>query len=55
MDDEKLEPMFPPKDPLYPEGVGDPLFHNGIMDPLGSWTGTPANPYEVPTQDADDL
>ena len=24
-------------------------------DPQGSWTGTPADPYEVPVQDADDL
>ncbi len=24
-------------------------------DPLGSWTGTPADRYEKPTQDADDL
>ncbi len=24
-------------------------------DPLGSWTGIPANPYEEPVQDADDL
>ena len=24
-------------------------------DPLGSWTGTPADENEVPTQDADDL
>jgi hypothetical protein len=24
-------------------------------DPLGSWTGKPANPKEVPVQDADDL
>lgn len=24
-------------------------------DPLGSWTGVPADPYEVPEQDADDL
>lgn len=24
-------------------------------DPLGSWTGTPADPGEKPTQDADDL
>lgn len=24
-------------------------------DPLGSWTGTPNDPYEMPTQDADDL
>lgn len=25
------------------------------MDPLGSWTGVPANPEELPVQDADDL
>lgn len=24
-------------------------------DPLGSWTGVPADEYEVPVQDADDL
>ncbi len=24
-------------------------------DPLGSWTGTPADPDDKPTQDADDL
>lgn len=24
-------------------------------DPLGSYTGVPDNPYEVPVQDADDL
>lgn len=24
-------------------------------DPQGSWTGRPADPYEVPVQDADDL
>ena len=24
-------------------------------DPMGSWTGTPADPMETPTQDADDL
>lgn len=24
-------------------------------DPQGSWTGTPADPYEFPVQDADDL
>lgn len=24
-------------------------------DPLGSWTGTPNDPYEMPIQDADDL
>lgn len=26
-----------------------------VTDPLGSWTGVPENPYEEPTQDADDL
>lgn len=25
------------------------------VDPLGSWTGTPADSDDVPTQDADDL
>ena len=24
-------------------------------DPLGSWTGVPADPFETPVQDADDL
>lgn len=24
-------------------------------DPMGSWTGQPLDPYEVPVQDADDL
>lgn len=26
-----------------------------VTDPLGSWTGVPENPDEIPTQDADDL
>ena len=26
-----------------------------VTDPLGSWTGVAENPYEEPTQDADDL
>ena len=26
-----------------------------ITDPLGSYTGRPADPYETPVQDADDL
>ena len=26
-----------------------------VNDPLGSWTGVPEDPYEEPTQDADDL
>lgn len=24
-------------------------------DPQGSWTGRPADPYDIPVQDADDL
>lgn len=24
-------------------------------DPMGSWTGQPLDPYEIPVQDADDL
>ena len=24
-------------------------------DPQGSWTGRPAEPYDIPVQDADDL
>ena len=24
-------------------------------DPLGSWTGAPDDPYDMPIQDADDL
>lgn len=24
-------------------------------DPQGSWTGVPADPYDTPVQDADDL
>ena len=26
-----------------------------ITDPQGSYTGRPADPYEIPVQDADDL
>ena len=31
------------------------LWQSAKTDPQGSWTGTPADPYEVPVQDADDL
>lgn len=31
------------------------LLQSAKTDPLGSWTGTPADPNEVPVQDADDL
>ncbi|MBS5671103.1 MAG: hypothetical protein ACLSV7_10855 [Oscillospiraceae bacterium] len=35
----------------------DPLvdFQAAKTDPQGSWTGVPADPDEVPVQDADDL
>ena len=31
------------------------IWQSARTDPQGSWTGTPADPYEVPVQDADDL
>lgn len=31
------------------------LWQSAKTDPQGSYTGTPADPYEVPVQDADDL
>lgn len=46
MEDRKLKPIFQPN---------DPIFQDDVMDPLGSWTGVPANQYEKPIQDADDL
>lgn len=30
-------------------------FRESTTDPQGSWTGVPADPHEVPVQDADDL
>lgn len=30
-------------------------FEQDTTDPYGSWTGVPADPEEVPVQDADDL
>ncbi len=29
--------------------------HPSITDPLGMYTGMPADPYELPIQDVDDL
>jgi hypothetical protein len=31
--------------------------HTGkiVTDPMGTYTGVPANPYDTPVQDADDL
>lgn len=31
------------------------IVQSAKTDPQGSWTGTPADPYELPVQDADDL
>lgn len=31
------------------------IWQSAKTDPQGSYTGTPADPYEVPVQDADDL
>lgn len=31
------------------------IWQHAKTDPQGSYTGTPADPYEVPVQDADDL
>ena len=31
------------------------VWQSAKTDPQGSYTGTPADPYEVPVQDADDL
>ena len=31
------------------------IWHSAKTEPQGSYTGTPADPYEVPGQDADDL
>lgn len=31
------------------------LWQSAKTDPQGSWTGTPADPWEEPVQDADDL
>lgn len=31
------------------------VWQSAKTDPQGSYTGTPADPYEVPVQDVDDL
>lgn len=31
------------------------ILQSAKTDPQGSWTGTPADPWDVPVQDADDL
>ena len=43
--------------PEKAEEVAQAFLDKGSLetDPLGSWTGTPADPGETPTQDVDDL
>lgn len=45
------------KDPDSPmeKAMDLTILQSAKTDPQGSWTGTPADPYEVPVQDADDL
>ena len=31
------------------------IMRHTVMDPMGSYTGRPADPYDIPVQDADDL
>ena len=40
-----------------PSGMVSSVFrpHPSKTDPQGSWTGLPADPEEIPVQDADDL
>ena len=63
----ELSLMLNAKVPLCVERArkkaGDPMakamdltiWQSAKTDPQGSYTGTPADPYEVPVQDADDL
>ena len=51
------------KPPARENGTAGPMvkamemtvWQHAETDPQGSWTGTPADPEEVPVQDADDL
>ena len=36
-------------------GLRGVCFQEPVTDPQGSWTGVPAEPYESPVQDVDDL
>ncbi len=42
---------------VHPHPLANSLAHPhpSATDPLGSWTGIPENPEELPVQDADDL
>ncbi len=52
--------MFKKKDKKNPDqamqdAMDMTIWQSAKTDPQGSYTGTPADPYEVPVQDADDL
>ncbi len=49
----KRELVLPPVPPLGMPIA--PLGSYSPVDPLGSYTGVPADPWETPVQDADDL
>ena len=42
------------KDPMA-KAMDLTSWQSAKTDPQGSWTGTPADPWEKPVQDADDL
>ncbi len=42
------------KDPMA-KAMDLTVWQSAKTDPQGSWTGTPADPWEEPVQDADDL
>ena len=42
------------KDPMA-KAMDLTFWQSAKTDPQGSWTGTPADPWEKPVQDADDL
>jgi hypothetical protein len=51
---EKKKETARPENPMD-KAMRMTLWQSAKTDPQGSWTGTPADPYEVPVQDADDL
>ena len=53
---DKNEKKLIPAAPIFPPLVASSLpVGNIVVDPLGSYTGIPADPAEIPVQDADDL
>ena len=46
------------KEKIIPVVIPGVAVGNSVLnstDPLGSYTGRPSDPYEIPVQDADDL